>query len=268
MWFPSSPLKAIRAKAPKAKVEYNDGADPAAAAALAKASEVAIVFVNQPTSEGRDLPTPDAARQAGRPGERGGRGQPAHHRGARNRRCGGHAVDRQRERAHRDLVSRHQAAPRRWPTFCSATSTPAAKLPVTLRQERRRSAASRDLRHALCRRRRRSARRRGAGEAAGRDFDIDYTEGLKVGYKWFDAENKEPLFPFGYGLSYTTYAYSGLKAGVDSVIVHGAQHRQARRRGDRPGLRRTAGRRAGTAQAAGGVGEGRAWRRANRRPSR
>jgi beta-glucosidase len=54
----------------------------------------------------------------------------------------------------------------------------------------------------------------GRGPAA---FDIDYTEGLKVGYKWFDAENKEPLFPFGYGLSYTTYAYSGLKAGVDSV---------------------------------------------------
>ena len=29
------------------------------------------------------------------------------------------------------------------------------------------------------------------------DFDIDYTEGLKVGYKWFDAEDKEPLFAFG-----------------------------------------------------------------------
>ena len=42
-------------------------------------------------------------------------------------------------------------------------------------------------------------------------FDVPYTEGVKVGYKWFDAENKEPLFPFGFGLSYTTYAYSGLK---------------------------------------------------------
>jgi len=59
---------------------------------------------------------------------------------------------------------------------------------------------------------------RGAGGGRGpAAFDVDYTEGLKVGYKWFDAENKEPLFPFGYGLSYTTYAYSGLKAGMDSV---------------------------------------------------
>jgi beta-glucosidase len=55
VWYPSSPLKAIQAKIPGAKVQFDSGTDLAKAAALAKASEVAIVFLNQPASEGRDL---------------------------------------------------------------------------------------------------------------------------------------------------------------------------------------------------------------------
>jgi beta-glucosidase len=52
-------------------------------------------------------------------------------------------------------------------------------------------------------------------------FDINYSEGVKVGYKWFDAERKDPLFPFGFGLSYTSFQYSNLKvkAGEDVVIT-------------------------------------------------
>jgi beta-glucosidase len=50
-------------------------------------------------------------------------------------------------------------------------------------------------------------------------FDAAYDEGLKVGYKWYDAEKKEPLFPFGFGLSYTTYSYSELKTDSNSGLT-------------------------------------------------
>jgi beta-glucosidase len=43
------------------------------------------------------------------------------------------------------------------------------------------------------------------------DSTVTYTEGILVGYRWFDTKNIEPLYPFGYGLSYTDFEFSDLK---------------------------------------------------------
>jgi beta-glucosidase len=45
----------------------------------------------------------------------------------------------------------------------------------------------------------------------GVDGKTTYSEGVNVGYRWFDKENIAPLFSFGHGLSYTSFEYSGLK---------------------------------------------------------
>jgi beta-glucosidase len=200
-------------------VEFNDGSDLTAAAALAKSSEIAIVFVNQPTSEGRDLPTlilPDnqdklvSAVAAANPHtlvvlETGGP-------------------------AAMPWIGQVSAAIEVWypgirgdvalANILFGDVNPTGKLPVTFAK------SDTDLPHpqipGLVPPPPPSATpEAGRGGRGGRGrmapFDIDYSEGLKVGYKWFDAEKKDPLFAFGHGLSYTTYAYSGLKAGIDTV---------------------------------------------------
>jgi beta-glucosidase len=192
IWHPSSPLSAIRAHSPKAKVEYDPGIDIGAAAKLAGASDVAIVFVHQHTSEGGDVPNLSLP---------GNQDQLVRQVAVANphtivvMETGGPVL--------MPWIDNVSAALEAWypgirggeaiANILFGEVNPSAKLPVTFPK------IEADLPHPAMPQ---------TSSSAG---EINYTEGLKVGYKWFDAEGKEPLFPFGFGLSYTTFSYAGLK---------------------------------------------------------
>jgi beta-glucosidase len=51
----------------------------------------------------------------------------------------------------------------------------------------------------------------------GLNHQVQYSEGLLVGYRWYDAKGITPLFPFGFGLSYTTFSFSNLNVTPSSL---------------------------------------------------
>ncbi len=57
------------------------------------------------------------------------------------------------------------------------------------------------------------------GHYPGENLHVEYAEGMYVGYRWFDKHDVEPLFPFGHGLSYTTFDYGQLKISPGRIAV-------------------------------------------------
>ena len=207
VWFPTSPLKAIQAKAPSANVQFNSGQDTAAAASLAKSADVAVVFAHQWMSEGMDLPdlslpdNQDALIAAV---------------AAANPRTivvleSGTAVTMPWIENVAGVLEAWYAGSKGADAVANVLFgdvNPSAKLPMTF------PVSIADLPHTTVLQPPPTAKDIVAGfhtKLTKPTFDVHYDEGLKVGYKWYDAEKKPVLFPFGHGLSYTTYEYSGLK---------------------------------------------------------
>ena len=216
VWFPTSPFRAVRAKVPGANVQFDSGADPATAAALAKNADVAIIFAYEWESEGMDLPTLSL---------------PEHQDDliAKVAEANPHTVIVLETGGPVTMpwVGQVSAIAEAW--FAGSRGAeavanvlfgevnPSAKLPLTFAK------TEADLPHpTVVQPPKESTSPEGEPEpwkriAAGLPaFQVHYDEGVKVGYKWYDAENKPVLFPFGFGLSYTTYSYSNLRVQAGS----------------------------------------------------
>jgi beta-glucosidase len=209
IWFPTSPLKSIQAKVPSANVQFNSGDDPDAAAALAKNADVAVIFAYQWESEGMDLES---------------LALPEHQDDliAKVAAANPHTVVVIESGGPVTMpwIDQVSAVLEAWfagsrgsealANLIFGDANPAAKLPITFPK------SEADLPHPTIVQPPKVTRdadsqgwrRIAAGLPA---FQVTYDEGVKVGYKWYDAEHKAVLFPFGYGLSYTTYSYSNLK---------------------------------------------------------
>ena len=209
VWFPTSPLKAIQARAPHAVVTYDPGTDANAAAAAAKGADVAIVFAYDWESEGMDLPNLSL---------------PLHQDDliAQVAAANPHTVVVLETGSPVTMpwVDAPSAILEAWfagsdganalGNILFGSVNPSGKLPNTFPK------SEADLPHpTLVTPPLASQRFSGPVSPVQRaeglpPFQVEYDEGLKVGYKWYDAEKKPVLFPFGYGLSYTSYGYSGL----------------------------------------------------------
>jgi beta-glucosidase len=211
MWFPTSPLKAIHAKLPRASVQYDPGTDPSSAAALAKTADVAIVFAYQWESEDMDL---DSLALPEHQDELIAKVAAANPHTVVVVETGG-AVTMPWAKQVSAIVEAWYAGSKGADAVANVLFgevNPSAKLPITF------PVSDADLPHpVIVKPPVESTTQKGDPDAwkkiaAGLPpFQISYDEGLKVGYKWYDAEKKPVLFPFGYGLSYTTYSYSNLK---------------------------------------------------------
>ena len=188
-----TPVDGIRKRvAGHAQVSYADGSDPAKVAEVAKAAKVAIVFVNTDDSEGRDRPNLELPNHQDELVEMVATANP-------NTivvlNTGGPVL--------MPWVDKVSGLIEAWyPGQEDGTAiaailygdvNPSGKLPLTFPR------AADEIPTST------------AAQWPGVNGNSTYSENLDVGYRWYDAHQVQPLFPFGYGLSYTTFKVSNLR---------------------------------------------------------
>ncbi|QJD99769.1 glycosyl hydrolase [Massilia forsythiae] len=204
VYHPSSPLRAIQALAPNAKVVYDDGTDKARAARVAAQADVALVFATQWIGEANDaesLALPDRQDDL-----------IAQVAGANAKTV---VVLENGSPVAMPWLNKVPAVLEAWypgsgggdaiANILFGAVNPSGHLPATFPvSEQQLPRPKLD----------------GDPKQPEMQFAIDYTEGATVGYKWFDQKGIKPLFAFGHGLSYTTFAYSGLGAQMKDGRLH------------------------------------------------
>ncbi|MGH9600347.1 MAG: glycoside hydrolase family 3 C-terminal domain-containing protein [Terracidiphilus sp.] len=199
-----TPLDGLKKAVPAGvTITYNDGSQPAAAASLAASADVAIVMVGDKDSEGHDRPNLSL------PGNQDALIEAV---AAVNRhtvvvlKTGGPVL--------MPWLDKVPAVLEAWypgeedgnavADLLFGKADPSGKLSVTFPRAEDDTPAHTPAQY------------------PGVNGTAVYSEGLKVGYRWYDAEKIEPLFPFGFGLSYTSFSLSQLSVSPESTdgLVH------------------------------------------------
>jgi beta-glucosidase len=217
-WHASSPLLAIRALAPQAQVTYVDGTDPAAAARAARGADIALVFATQWRTEAEDVPDltlpdhQDALIEAV---------AAANPRTAVVLESGGAVRMPWLDKVGAVLAAWYPGQ-RGGPAIANVLFgrvNPSGHLPLTFPASEQQAPRPAPVGLALLRGNDAASNAGSEGKEVA-PFSVTYQEGADAGYRWYAARGEKPLFPFGFGLSYTRFGYSHLSVtgGADPVI--------------------------------------------------
>ena len=201
IYDPPGPLAAIKAAAPRARVSYDAGDDSAAAAKLAVESDVAIVFANQWMTENQDVANLSLP---GRQDEMIAAVAAANPRTIVVLETGGPVAMPWLDKVPAVLESWYagNGGAAATAAILFGDVNPSGRLPITFPQ------SEAQLPHPVL----------PGSSWHGGYFDVDYPEGADVGYRWYERQKLAPLFPFGFGLSYTHFRVGGLQVTANDTL--------------------------------------------------